>query len=218
MNEKICTIRRRFVLTLGGALASIASPVLMAGSTQGEFNKLAVKSLPVFGWLIVGESTESSVRPVLQSTLNSGMGAIFNEGESEITQGGSLLSLSQVGGPGIEGEDGLRLLSMAFGRDRKLAWVSWMVERGVRDARVEPLINRMIARYGSQATPITVADTRGEATDFYVLFDMGRFIVEVAVPQHGTFATVLFCTRAIYDILKREEGTDDLLLAKLSTK
>lgn len=174
-----------------------------------EIYKHALTSLPVLpSGLALGSSTQDSVRSELQPWIDGG--AIVNEGVSAYTSG-TLLNVAQAYGDGIAGELGLRLMSLNFERDRTLGLVFFMVQRGWQDRNVEPLIDRLVERYSMYTSPILVKDGRGENSDQYILLNMERFIVEIAIPEKGSFAQVTFATREIYEAIKKQEGTSDLL-------
>lgn len=195
------------------ALLSVVQAVNAAPSAQAEMNKLAIKSLPVFAWLVVGESTSTAVLPKLQQG-----NLILQEGVFAYDPQGKLINASKPGGPGIEGETGLRIMSLGFGKDRRLESVTMMIERGWKDKNVPSLVDRMTTRYGVKAKPMIIRDERGDSADIYMLFDLGRFVVEVSVPEQGSFVTVIFTTRDLYEKMKKADRTDDLLLPHLAAK
>jgi|GEM_PF-3603826 len=195
------------------ALLSVVQAVNAAPSAQAEMNKLAIKSLPVFAWLVVGESTSTAVLPKLQQG-----NLILQEGVFAYDPQGKLINASKPGGPGIEGETGLRIISLGFGKDRRLESVTMMIERGWKDKNVPSLVDRMTTRYGVKAKPMIIRDERGDSADIYMLFDLGRFVVEVSVPEQGSFVTVIFTTRDLYEKMKKADRTDDLLLPHLAAK
>jgi len=195
------------------ALLSVVQAVNAAPSAQAEMNKLAIKSLPVFAWLVVGESTSTAVLPKLQQG-----NLILQEGVFAYDPQGKLINASKPGGPGIEGETGLRIMSLGFGKDRRLESVTMMIERGWKDKNVPSLVDRMTTRYGVKAKPMIIRDERGDSADIYMLFDLGRFVVEVSVPEQGSFVTAIFTTRDLYEKMKKADRTDDLLLPHLAAK
>ncbi|NVZ11496.1 hypothetical protein HW932_19790 [Allochromatium humboldtianum] len=197
-----------FMLMLGSVPSAWAQS---GGSPQvsQEIYKHALTSLPVLpSGISLGTSTTRSVRPDLQRLTDGG--AILNEGVSAYTSG-ALLNVGQTYGDGLAGELGLRLMSLNFERDQTLALVFFMVQRGWQDQNVEPLIDRLVERYALYTSPIFVQDGRGDNADRYVLFNLERFIVEIAIPENGSFAQVTLATRERYETIKKQEGTADLL-------
>jgi len=187
---------------------------LESGATEigsAGLNKFTLQTLPVFRWLVIGESTTHSVLPKLQQK-----NLLIEQDTFAYDPQGVLINASKLLGPGIEGDTGLRIMSLGFGKDRRLESVTMLVERGWKDKNVGPLCDRMQARYGAHAHPMVIQDGRGEATDTYTLYDLGRFVVEVAVPQNGSFASVIFATKDLYKKMKRADRTDELLLPRLS--
>ncbi|BCU08452.1 hypothetical protein [Allochromatium tepidum] len=197
-----------FMLMLG----SVSSAWTQSGGSPQvaqELYKHALTSLPVLpSGVSLGTSTPRSVRPDLQRLIDGG--AILSEGVSAYTSG-ALMNVAQTYGDGLAGELGLRLMSLNFGRDQTLALVFFMVQRGWQDQNVEPLIDRLVERYGPYTSPIFVQDGRGENSDRYVLFNLERFIVEIAIPENGSFSQVTLATREVYEMIKKQEGTADLL-------
>lgn len=67
------------------------------------------------------------------------------------------------------------------------------------------------SRYGGIVRPITIKDDRGEAEDAYIIYPMGEFIVEVSIPQHGSFVTAVFARRSIYEHMRKADGSYEVV-------
>ena len=195
-------LNRRVVLCSIAACG--VSPFALA--TPKRIPKELIASVPVFSWLTVGSSTHSSVRGPIQSMLSATPRPWFREGPSDIT-GGTFMNISHLQGNGMLDEVGLRILTIVFDTERIAQLVMFSVDRGWQDKNLKPLINRITSRYSHMTDPVVVQDGESEATDFFVFFDMGKFVVEIQVPQHGTFLTVNFTTKAIHQKMRMADGT-----------
>lgn len=195
-------------------LASMLLPTLVSGQTR-RMPKDLIPSIPVFSWLNIGETTMAGVRGPIQSIRHQSPGSWYNEGSSEIT-GGTFMTVSDLNSQGMLGEDGLKVLTVVFDVMRKAQLAIFLVERGWNDARVKPLINRITKRYASMGEPVRVDDGASEASDYYVIFDLGRFIIEISIPQHGTFLSVYFTTKEIHERLRMADGTHHIFAPYLS--
>ena len=201
---------RALVIALGFCFGVGGAPQALADVARGQLNKLAVRALPVMPWLVVGVTKANMVAAKVQNQKLMVVNGTFAH------TGGPLINLASPIDDVFPGETGLRLVSMGFEQDQKLAAVTFLVERGCRDKDLEPLIRRIAARYSAYAAPIRVGDNRGDNGDWYVLFDLGRFTVEIAVPEDSKRARVVFATREIYESMRHADGTADLLLPKLA--
>lgn len=193
-------------LVLGGGLSA---PV-MAESARGHLNKMAIRALPVMPWLVLGVTKPQAVS---QRLSQQNMPVI--EGTFAHT-GGPLINTMSIGNDVFPGEVGLRIVSMGFEKDQRLASVTFMVDRGFKDVNLQPLIQRISQRYAGYAAPVRVGDDRGDNGDWYVLFDLGRYTVEIAVPEQSKRARVVFATREIYEQMRQADSTADLLLPHLA--
>ena len=200
--------RRDALFLIGG---SAAAPW---ASAQGTAGKHLVASIPVLPWLSIGQTTENDVRGPVQSLMNAKPRPWFRDGASEIT-GGRYMSISSLAGRGVAGEEGLKILTMVFDTARRAQLAIMTVDKGWNGANVEPLIARMTARYRSYAQPVRIRDGDSEATDLYIFFDIGRFCIEIAIPQHGSYASVHFTTKAIHKLIRTADGTFDLFVPYL---
>lgn len=188
------------------AIAAAGIPALASAQPKRTPKEL-IASVPVLPWLTVGVSTLASVQGPVQSMLSvEPPRPWFRDGPSEIT-GGSFMNISQLNGSGMVGEQGLRILTIVFDPQKVVQLVMFSVERGWQDANIKPLINRITSRYLHLADPVLIRDGESEATDYFVFFDLGRFVVEIMVPQHGTFLTVNFTTKEINQRMRTADGT-----------
>jgi hypothetical protein len=220
--------KRQFLKTMAGgalllpfpglALADPQSQEVQRSKVQGEANKLKIRGVPVFKWLVVGVTPFSEVQRELGGM--SGI-SILSQGESAVTRG-QLLNFGEKPirmESGLFGEPGLRLASLGFARggQRVIEHVEWMVDRGPQQKFVEPMIRRLSTRYQDYASPIKVIDGRGDAEDVYYLWDLGRFVVEAGISDSGSFMNVVFAKRENYKTIRQANGTADLLLPYLSS-
>ena len=212
--QQFAVSRREMLLAfslplLGSSPAWGQAPKRTAQSPMNEAQRQMLTTLPVFPWLVLQQSTTSSIQSNVQALVNSVQGITHTWGGSEIT-GGETLNINKVLGEGLLGEKDLRILSISFSPSRKLELVTFMVDRGWKNANVQPLIDRISARYAMYASPVKIMDGQSEATDQYFVFDIGRFVIEIAVPQHGTFIPVYFTTKEIHRKMRITDNTYDL--------
>lgn len=198
-------VGRRDLLALAAALT------LPPGSASGQSKaaKHLVAAIPVFPWLQIGQTTLSEMRGPVQAMLSANPRPWYRDGPSEIT-GGTFLTISTLAGNGVANEDGLRIFTTVFDRNQRAQLAIFVVEKGWNDANVQPLIKRMTARYAAYASPVRIQDGDSDATDYYIFFDIGRFCIEITIPQHGTNATVYFTTKEIHRQLRLADRTYDL--------
>ena len=205
-SKTVMALGAAFVLVFGQPYGVEAAPQ----GIQGQMNRLAINALPVFPWLVVGATKEQQVLTYLRSMGVSALPGVFAH------TGGPLINVVTFAGEGFAGETGLRIVSMGFEQNNRLASVVFLVDRGYQDKNLDPLLQRMNARYAAHAQPIMVGDTRGESADRYVLYDLGRYTVELAIPEHGQRFKVTFATRKLYEEMKIANGTANLLLPNLA--
>ena len=181
---------------------------------MNEAQRQMLTTLPVFPWLILQETTISNIQNNVQRLVNSEPGITHAWGDSAIT-GGDVLNVNKSLGGGLLGETDLRILSIAFNPSRKLELVTFMVDRGWKNRNVQPLIDKITERYATYASPVKIMDGKSEATDQYFVFDIGRFVIEIAVPQHGSFVPVYFTTKNTHRKMRVMDNTYDLFQAHL---
>lgn len=85
-----------------------------------------------------------------------------------------------------------------------------MFDRGWKDKNVDGILEHLTAKYRLYNSPVKVMEGQSEATDRYYVFDIGRFIVEYAVPQQGTFTPVYFATKQVHRTMRRADRTEDV--------
>lgn len=205
--KTVCTgqSRRQFTVALAAGCWALA-----AGAQDKRIPKELIPSVPVFPWLTIGETSYDAAKAVYQRMLTSSSPRPwFREGASEIT-GGTFMTISELSSKGMAGELGLKVITTVFDTQKKAQMAIFLLDRGWNDANVNPLIARMEGRYTLYADPIRVQDDRGESSDYYIIFDMGRFIVEISIPQHGTFLSVYFTTKELHRKIRIADGTYEL--------
>lgn len=195
-----------FVVLLLGGETSVADEEARS-SSPATGSRVLIAAVPVWDWLVVGESTTTSVQPRLQTFKG-----IVSKGTFAYT-GGQLINFGSA--LGIENEEDLRLVSLGFDQDRRLVSVTQLYDRGYQDSHVESVIKRLVSRYRAYGEPIAIMDARGEAEDRYILFDLGRYVVSINVPQSGRFVTLKVATFEVYKDMVSADRTADLLLPYL---
>jgi len=177
-------------------------------------NLIKITSIPVFPWLSLGKTSCQQARTAIAQF--SGVG-IISSGDASTITGGEFMNVTNVPlrmEAFLFGEPGLRAASIHCDpspKGRTASYVVWMVERGERDRFLTPLINRLTQRYHNYAVPLSFSDGRGESEDRYILFDLGRFVVEIALPQDQEKAYVTFASRSIYEQTRKQRGLWDLV-------
>ena len=195
---------------LGAFLALLVAgqaPPAEAASANiaAELAKMANPSLQVFPWLQVGTSRDTDVAGFL------GLQNLAVVSGTSAYSGGALMNVVTLGKEDIFGIKGLHLMSLGFGTDRKLASVVFLVDRGYQGKNIEPLIRKIAERYSSIARPVLVKDDFSEAKDEYILYDLTKFVIEVAIPEGDGRVTVTFATRKVYEDMRKADRTDFVL-------
>ncbi len=171
-----------------------------------DAQKMAMTSLPVMPWLSIKQTHITSAQAKAQVIASSTPGVLNQQADSEIT-GGASITLALGAGNGLLGEKGFRILSMAFTPTGTLELVTFMFDRGWQDANIQPLLERVKRKYEIYADPELVMDGESEASDRYYIFDIGRFVIELSVPQHGSFIPVYFTTKETYRRMRMADST-----------
>lgn len=171
-----------------------------------DAQKMAMTSLPVMPWLSIKQTHITSAQAKAQTIASSAPGTM-NEQSDSIVTGGAAITLALGTSKGLFGEKGFRIMSMAFNPGRTLELVTFMFDRGWNDENIKPLLERVKRKYEIYADPELVMDGESEASDRYYIFDIGRFVVELAVPQYGTFIPVYFTTKDTYRRMRMADST-----------
>lgn len=187
------------------AQAQQAGASRSAGMTQAQ--KMLITSLPVFPWLTLAETRMTHVRGPLQQLVNSHQGYVMVTDGVSAETGGTFVNLATSSKNGLVGIPGCKIVVLDFGKEDRAQLVSLTIDRGWRDKNVEPTIAALTSRYASITSPIILRDSESEATDTTVLFDIGRFIIEARIPQHGSAVLVTFTTKEILRQLRTNDRT-----------
>lgn len=217
------TITRRISILQLGALfllsqSAVSAPVpgeQRAG--MSELQKQMITALPVLPWLNLGETTQSDVRAPIQQLISSHRGHIMVTDGISVETGGAFINLASAGKHGLMGIPGANMLRLDFDGSNKAQLVELTVDRGWRNKNAAPLLQSLSGRYSSITPPVTIRDGESEASDSTVLFDIGRFVVEAQIPQHGTYLTVTFTTKELLKKLRTADGTVKPLLPYLQS-
>jgi hypothetical protein len=213
--DQIGFSRRVFVLLAGiTAVQSLANAQQANGIRGGgmtEQQKMLIPSLPVFPWLSIAETKKTQVRSPIQSLISSHQGYVMVTDGQSVETGGAFINLATSSKQGLLGIDGCSMINLDFGPDETAQLVSLSIDRGWRNKNVQPLISSLTGRYAAITPPIFIRDGESEATDATALFDIGRFVVEALIPQHGTLLTVNFTTKDLLAKLRTADRTIDLI-------
>lgn len=166
-----------------------------------------VQSIPVLPWLKLAETTIHEVRTPIQQLKGQYQGALLIQEGTSAETGGMFINLSMALPQGMLNEPGLQMLTLDFDERKTLQMVVFRINRGWKDRNLTPLVERMTGRYRNLAEPDFLGDADSEATDKTLLFDIGRFAIEVRLPQHGTYATATFTTKTILKRLRTVDST-----------
>ena len=195
------------------SLAMVFAILLASGATQARPTDAQiarnnfVQSIPVLPWLKLAETTVHEVRTPIQQLKNQYQGALLIQEGTSAETGGMFINLSMALPQGMLNEPGLQMLTLDFDERKILQMVVFRVNRGWMDRNLTPLVERMTGRYRNLAEPDFLGDPDSEATDKTLLFDIGRFAIEVRLPQHGTYATATFTTKTILKRLRTVDST-----------
>ncbi|MHC3436494.1 hypothetical protein [Delftia acidovorans] len=195
------------------SLAMVFAILLASGATQARPTDAQiarnnfVQSIPVLPWLKLAETTVHEVRTPIQQLKNQYQGALLIQEGTSAETGGMFINLSMALPQGMLNEPGLQMLTLDFDERKILQMVVFRVNRGWKDRNLTPLVERMTGRYRNLAEPDFLGDPDSEATDKTLLFDIGRFAIEVRLPQHGTYATATFTTKTILKRLRTVDST-----------
>lgn len=213
--RRLAFVGRRAILA-SGVLASVSvissRALSQTNATLGQLTEAQRKmltSLPVTSWLSVCQTTTAQVQANLQRIVNQHPGIIPNWGQSEIT-GGPSVTISSAVGHGLLDEKGLRIFSLIFDPSNRLELVTFMFDRGWAEANVDPLVKRITRQFSRYATPAILMDNDSEASDKYFVFDIGKFVIEIAVPQFGTFIPVYFTTKDTHRRMRIADSTYEI--------
>ena len=206
------TQRRTFGVLLAAAMLC-RQGLAQQGQPRGmnPAQKMLIPSLPVLPWMSIAETRMSQVRGPIQQLIASHQGSVMVTDGQSVETGGSFINLATASKFGLLGIDGLSMLTLDFDRGGTAQLVAMTINRGWRDKNIGPLIRSLAARYASITEPVTIGDPESEATDRTVLFDIGRFIIEVQIPQHGTFLTTTFTTKALLQRLRTADRSIEIL-------
>jgi hypothetical protein len=186
----------------------IASGATQARPTDAQIARNNfVQSIPVLPWLKLSETTIHEVRSPIQQLKGQYQGALLIQEGTSAETGGMFINLSMALPQGMLNEPGLQMLTLDFDERKILQMVVFRVNRGWKDRNLTPLVERMTGRYRNLAEPDFLGDADSEATDKTLLFDIGRFAIEVRLPQHGTYATATFTTKTILKRLRTVDST-----------
>lgn len=195
------------------SLAMVFAILLASGATQARPTDAQiarnnfVQSIPVLPWLKLAETTVHEVRTPIQQLKNQYQGALLIQEGTSAETGGMFINLSMALPQGMLNEPGLQMLTLDFDERKILQMVVFRINRGWKDRNLTPLVERMTGRYRNLAEPDFLGDPDSEATDKTLLFDIGRFAIEVRLPQHGTYATATFTTKTILKRLRTVDST-----------
>lgn len=195
------------------SLAMVFAILLASGATQARPTDAQiarnnfVQSIPVLPWLKLAETTIHEVRTPIQQLKSQYQGALLIQEGTSAETGGMFINLSMALPEGMLNEPGLQMLTLDFDERKILQMVVFRVNRGWKDRNLTPLVERMTGRYRNLAEPDFLGDPDSEATDKTLLFDIGRFAIEVRLPQHGTYATATFTTKTILKRLRTVDST-----------
>lgn len=210
------SIRRRSLLLFG--IFAAHQPLAHAQQVNGvrgggmtDQQKMLIPSLPVFPWLSIAETKKTQVRSPIQAMITSHQGYVMLTDGVSVETGGAFINLATSSKQGLLGIDGCSMINLDFGPDDKAQLVSLSIDRGWRNKTVQPLIASLTSRYAAITPPVFIRDGDSEATDATVLFDIGRFVVEALIPQHGTLLTVNFTTKELLTKLRTADRTIDLI-------
>ena len=202
------TMSRRALGGFAAMLCLMGSMPALAKPTEAQIARNSfVQGIPVLPWLILGETTQQQVRPQIQQLKTQYQGMLLVSDGVSVETGGYFINLATAIPQGMLNEQGLQMVTLDFDAQQKLQLVVFRVNRGWNDKNLSPFVERMKRRYSNLANPDYLVDPLSEATDKVIIFDIGKFVIELQLPQHGTYATGTFTTKGILNKLRTVDGT-----------
>jgi len=203
-------LKRRTLLLGSLQLAFVAPAAMGAGNGAQMLQSQMLRSLPVFPWLKVGESTINDVRsPIQQLKTSYGGRLLLKNGDSPET-GGTFINLSAAVSGGLLGEPGLSMMTIDFDSAQKVQMVTLWANKGWNSANVGPFISRVNARYASLASPVVITDPESEATDKTILTTWEDLQQKYGYHSRGHTFRDIHNKRA-FEKMRTMDGTYDLL-------
>lgn len=201
--------RREIVLALSGFLGFAATLPSTALAAMNKAQKMMITTLPVTPWLELKKSTPREVRAKLQEIVSSLNGASFDADVSSVTNGESL-TINRPVGSLLQEEKDLQIISLHFDPHGKLELAMFVFNKGWEEKNIVHIRERLDAKYTQYERGRWVKDTESDNLDRYYIFDIGRFVVELSVPQGGSFLTVNFTTKEIHKKMRSADGTYEI--------
>ena len=196
---------------LGGVAAKLCLVYCMPALAKPTDAQIArngfVQAIPVLPWLTLGETTKQQVLPQVQRLKTQYQGALLVSDGVSVETGGYFINLATAIPQGMLNEQGLQMLTLDFDARQVLQLVVFQINRGWKDKNLPPFVERMKRRYSNLANPDYLGDPLSEATDKVIIFDIGKFVIELRLPQHGTYATGTLTTKEILRKLRAIDGT-----------
>lgn len=206
--KKMPTIsRRNLCLILAFVPPWLLAPATAKPTDAQIARNRFVESIPVLPWLTLGETTINQARvPIQRLKTDMGGSLLIREGES-VETGGKFIHLATALKQGMLNEQGMQMLTLDFDARNKLQMAVFWINRGWNDKNLAPFVARMSSRYATLAIPDHLYDPESEATDKIIIFEIGKYVIELRLPQHGTYATATFTTKEILGKLRSLDGT-----------
>lgn len=178
-------------------------------SKMNEAQKKLLTTLDVTPWMIIRQSSSREVKAEMQKIVSMSNGVNFDSDTSGLTGGVSMTASKPVGDL-LSNEKGLQIISLHFDPRDKLELVMFVFQRGWQDENVEKIKKKLDSKYSQYETGKWVNDQESDALDKYYIFDIGNFVVEFSVPQHGTFLTVSFTTKETHKKMHLADATYEI--------
>ena len=200
MHHKSHSTRRATLLKLGAVLM-MGSPVTSSFAQQARgqqaLRNRMLQSLPVLPWLELGETTLNQVRPIAESMINSNPGKVLVSYADSAETGGTFMSFATASKSGLLDDPTLQIFRIDFDERDRAQMLVMMFDRGWKDKNVQPILERITRKLAPYTAPIPLTDADSEATDKTYLYDIGKFAVELRVPQFGSYVTATFTTKVL---------------------
>lgn len=194
--------------------ALVTSPFSYAkDEDKGEMSQAAIMAVdaPIFSWLKAGSSTENQVIQKLKEG-----GLVLNDGVSAIT-GGKLINGVNYSSKPVFNIEGLKIVSLSFsgkdkkdGQEGKLDTAILMIEKGFNDKNFITFKDGFRKKYAIYGKAHTIRDKDSEASDVYYVYDLNKYVIELSMPQQGTYFQLTSTSKKSHKLMRTKDGTAHL--------
>lgn len=181
-----------------------------SGLTQEQ--KMLLQSIPVFNWLSVGLTTRQELGKAMDSFRQIYGAQLFMDMSVSPLTSGQMINLGAVTKTGLLNETGMKVLTVDLdSRNQKVDRVCAYFDKGWRDVNIQAVVNKYIGIYSKYSRPVFISDAESEASDEIIIFEIGKFVVEISLPQSGTLFNLTVTTKYNLRKMRSIDGTLHLI-------